>query len=382
MKVSHARFALRDTLNPTLEIMSSPDRRYYLGFNLVPGIGPARLARLQSYCGSLEAAWHASSIDLAAAGLDARSSAALIATRARLDLDTELERVAAAGVDILCLDDATYPRLLREIPGAPPLIYVRGILGEADDWAIAMVGTRTPTTYGREAAFHLSSNLARAGVTIVSGLALGVDTLAHEAALQAGGRTLAVLGCGVDLPYPERNRRLAGRIIEQGALISDYPLGTLPVAANFPPRNRIISGLSRGVLVVEAGERSGALITVSFALEQGRDVFALPGPIFSRQSAGCNQLIRDGAALIRSAEDLLSELALTSVGIQHEVRTAIPDDPAEAAVLKLLSHEPYHIDELSRTAGLSAHAAAAALALLELRGLARQPVPLHYVLAH
>jgi DNA processing protein len=355
--------------------------RYYLGFNLVPGIGPARLARLQGYCGSLEAAWHADAFELAAAGLEAKASAALLAARARLDLDAELERVAAAGVGLLTLDDAAYPRLLREIPGAPPLIYVRGALTAADDWAVAVVGTRSPTTYGREAAFRLSGDLARAGVTLVSGLALGVDALAHEATLEAGGRTLAVLGCGVDQPYPERNRRLAARIIEQGALISDYPLGTLPVAANFPPRNRIISGLSRGVLVVEAGERSGALITVGFALEQGREVFALPGPIFSRQSAGCNRLIRDGAALARSAEDLLADLELTTASVQREARAEIPDDPAEAAILELLGYEPRHIDELGRDAGLSAPAAAAALALLELRGLARQPAPLQYVLA-
>jgi DNA processing protein len=354
--------------------------RYYLGFNLVPGIGPMRLARLQGYCGSLEQAWHADAFTLAAAGLDGKASAALLDARKRLDLDAELERVAAAGVGLLCLADAAYPRLLREIPGAPPLLYVRGSLSAADDWAVAVVGTRSPTTYGREAAFRLSSDLARSGVSIVSGLALGVDALAHEAALEAGGRTLAVLGCGVDQPYPERNRRLAARIIEQGALISDYPLGALPTAANFPPRNRIISGLSRGVLVIEAGERSGALITVGFALEQGREVFALPGPIFSRQSAGCNKLIRDGAALARSAEDLLADLELTTASVQREARVEIPDDPAEAALLALLGYEPRHIDELGRAAGLSAPAAAAALALLELRGLARQPAPLQYVL--
>ncbi|RRR77468.1 MAG: DNA-protecting protein DprA [Candidatus Viridilinea halotolerans] len=355
--------------------------RYYLGFNLVPGIGPARLARLQGYCGSLADAWHADAFELAAAGLEAKASAALVAARARLDLDAELERVAAAGVTLLCLDDPGYPRLLREIPGAPPLLYVRGALTAADDWAVAVVGTRAPTTYGRDATLRFSGELARAGVTVVSGLALGIDTVAHEAAIDAEGRTLAVLGCGVDQPYPERNRRLAARIIEQGALISDYPLGTMPIPANFPPRNRIISGLSRGCLVVEAGERSGALITVGFALEQGRDVFALPGPIFSRQSVGCNRLIRDGAGLVTNAQDLLADLELTTASVQREARTEIPGDPAEAALLQLLSYEPTAIDELGRAAGLSAPATAAALALLELRGLARQAAPMLYVLA-
>lgn len=355
--------------------------RYYLGFNLVPGIGPARLARLQGYCGSLADAWHADAFELAAAGLESKASAALIAARARLDLDAELERVAAAGVSLLCLDDPSYPRLLREIPAAPPLLYVRGTLTEADDWAVAVVGTRSPTSYGRDVATRFSSELARASVSVISGLALGIDAMAHEAALEAGGRTLAVLGCGVDQPYPERNRRLAARIVEQGALISDYPLGTLPTPANFPARNRIVSGLSRGVLVVEAGERSGALITVGFALEQGRDVFALPGPIFSRQSIGCNQLIRDGATLVTNAQDLLADLELTTASVQREARTEIPDDPAEAAILQLLSYEPTHIDELGRAAKLNAPATAAALALLELRGLVRQAAPLLYVLA-
>jgi DNA processing protein len=270
--------------------------------------------------------------------------------------------------------------MLREIPGAPPLIYVRGSLSPADDWSVAIVGTRSPTTYGREVAYTLARDLAGAGVSIVSGLALGIDSIAHEATLAAGGRTVAVLGSGVDLPYPARNRGLAERIIAQGALVSDFPLGTAPVAANFPPRNRIISGLSRATLVVEAGEQSGALITVGFALDQGRDVFAVPGPIFSRQSAGCNRLIRDGAALVRSVDDLLADLDLTVASVQREARIDLPVDPDEAALLALLSGEPRHIDELGREANMPAPVVAAALALLELKGLARQPAAMHYVL--
>ncbi|WP_129674397.1 DNA-processing protein DprA [Candidatus Chloroploca sp. Khr17] len=357
-----------------------PNTRYYLGFNLVPGIGPIRLARLVEHCGSLEAAWHADAFALAAAGIEGKTSASLMAVRTRLDLDAELERVARAGVTLLTIDDAAYPHLLRNIPAAPPLLYVRGALTPADDWAIALVGTRAPTTYGREATMRLTDGLTRAGVSIISGLALGVDTLAHEAALEAGGRTLAVLGSGVDQPYPERNQRLAQRIIEQGALISDYPLGTMPVAANFPPRNRIISGLSRATLVIEAGEKSGALITVGFALDQGREVFALPGPIFSRQSAGCHRLIRDGATLVRSADDLLADLDLTRASVQREARSELPIDPIETALLGLLSYTPCHIDELSREANLTAQATAGALTLLELKGLVRQAAPMQYVL--
>jgi DNA processing protein len=360
--------------------MHPPHTRYYLGFNLVPGMGPARVARLVAQCGSPEAAWHADAFQLAAAGVDARASAALLAARERLDLEAELRRADDAGVTLLTLDDPGYPRLLRAIPGAPPLIYVRGALTPADDWAVAVVGTRSPTAYGREAAFQLASDLARSGVTIVSGLALGVDALAHSAALEAGGRTIAVLGSGVDQPYPSSNRGLARRIVEQGALVSDYPIGTPPAAANFPPRNRLISGLSRGALVVEAGARSGALITVEFALEQGREVMAVPGSIFSRQSGGTLRLLRDGAALITCAEDVHAALEMTADCVQREARADIPADPVEAAILGLLSHDPAPIDELGRAAGLPAPAVAAALTVLELKGLARQAAPMQYVL--
>jgi DNA processing protein len=355
--------------------------RYYLGFNLVPGMGPARVARLLAHCGSPRAAWEADAFALAAAGVEARAASALQSARERIDLDAELERAARAGVTPLCIEDPRYPSYLRQIPGAPPLIYLRGNLLPADDWAVAVVGTRALSPYGREVAYRISGDLARAGVTIVSGLALGVDSVAHTAALDAGGRTLAVLGSGVDRPYPERNRKLAERILEQGALISDFPIGTFPVAANFPPRNRLISGLSRGILVVEAGERSGALITVDFALEQGREVLAIPGSIFSRQSVGPNRLLRDGAALITSAEDVLAALDMTSATVQREARVELPADPVEAELLALLGYEPIHIDELGRAASLPPPLVAATLVMLELKGLIRQPAPLCYVLA-
>ncbi|MEI7768605.1 MAG: DNA-processing protein DprA [Chloroflexales bacterium] len=362
--------------------MTPHHTRYYLGFNLVPGVGPARLARLIAHCGSVEAAWHADALDLAMAGIDSRSSAALLAARPQLNLDAELERAGRAGVSLYTIEDAAYPGLLRAAPGAPPLIYVRGEITPADDWAVASVGTRAPTSYGREAAQRLSYDLAGSGVTVVSGLALGVDSVAHAAALEAGGRTIAVLGSGVDLPYPERNRGIAERIAAQGALISDYPLGTRPVAANFPPRNRIISGLSLGTLVVEAGEKSGALITVDFALEQGRDIFAVPGHIFSRQSAGTHRLLRDGAALATSAADILEGLNLTAAGVQREARAELPADQTEAALLDLLSYEPQHADAIGRAAGLPPAQVAATLAVLELKGLARQAGPMEYVRRH
>jgi DNA processing protein len=292
-----------------------------------------------------------------------------------------LKRAEDAGTQLLCVEDQAYPTLLQQIPQPPPLIYVRGALTPADEWSLAVVGTRSPTTYGKEAARRVVGDLAGAGISIVSGLALGVDAIAHGAALEVGGRTIAVLGSGVDLPYPERNRRLAAQIVEQGALISEFPLGTLPVPTNFPARNRLISGLAQGTLVVEAGARSGALITVQFALEQGRDVFAIPGQIFSRASEGTNRLIRDGAGLVTQAGDVLDALNWTKATAQQEVKLALPDDPTEAALLALISYNPQHIDELSRAAGLPTPSASAALAMLELKGLVRQASAMQYVLA-
>ncbi len=359
--------------------MSTTNTRYYLGFNHIPGLGPARLARLIEHCGSVEAAWHADELDLAMAGLDKRTSTALRTGRQQIDLDYELERVEQAGVSLLSIDDPAYPLLLRNIPAAPPLIYVQGNIDSHQTWTVAIVGTRSPTSYGREVAQRLSYDLAQQGVTVVSGLAIGVDSIAHQAALEAEGRTIAVLGSGVDQPYPERNRDLAARIIEHGALISDYPLGTRPVAMNFPARNRLISGLSLATLVIEAGERSGALITVDFALEQGRDVFAVPGHIFSRQSIGTHRLLRDGASLATCAADILESLNLTTAAVQQEARSELPSDPIEAKVLDILSYEPQPIDEIGRSVGMQAGEVAATLAMLELKGLVRQAGPMEYV---
>ncbi len=354
---------------------------YYLGFNLIPGIGPARLARLINRCGSVAAAWQASPGDLLAAGLEGKIGTALLAARHNLDLDAEMERVTHAGVHLITIEDRHYPQLLAQAPTPPPLLYIRGSLISADDWAIAVVGTRSPTSYGKEVTRRLVADLADSGVSIISGMAIGIDTIAHQAALQAGGRTIAVLGSGVDQVYPERNQRLAEQIIAQGALISEYPIGTRPVPGNFPPRNRIISGLSLGTVVVEAGQRSGALITVDFALDQGRDVFTVPGSIFSGKSVGCHRLLRDGAGLVTSAQDILDALNLSTASVQQEVAAALPDDPTEIALLELLSAEPQHADALSRASNLPAAIVAATLAMLELKGYIRQVGHMEYVLA-
>ncbi|WP_028459927.1 DNA-processing protein DprA [Chloroflexus sp. Y-396-1] len=352
--------------------------RYYVGFNLVPGIGPLRLARLIERCGSIAAAWHADETMMIAAGLDARSMAGLQEARRRIDLDAELERLRAVGVTPISIADPRYPPLLRMIPAPPPLLYLCGTLTPADQRAVAIVGTRHPSHYGREAARRLARDLASAGMTIVSGLALGIDTIAHTAALEAGGRTIAVLASGIDRVYPERNRALAERIKTSGALLSDYPLGTPPAPLNFPPRNRIISGLSLATLVVEAGESSGALITVQFALDQGREVMAVPGSIFNPLSAGPHRLIRDGAAIVTGADDVLAVLNLDRQTTLADTPLDVALTPEEEAIYAVVMAEPQHIDMIGRAAGQSAAATAAALALLELKGLVRQVAPLYY----
>lgn len=357
------------------------DLAYWVGFNKVMGIGPARLRALLDYFGDIASAWQADPGDLVQAGLDRRSLANLLAARKSLDLERELKLLEQQRVTVLTWESQDYPRNLHSVHDAPPVLYVLGHLLPEDDWAVAIVGTRQASVYGKEATRRLAGDLARNGVTVVSGLAAGIDAVAHQAALDAGGRTLAVLGSGVDIIYPEQNRRLAQSIQAQGALISEYALGVKPERNNFPPRNRIISGLSLGVIVTEAGAQSGALITADFALEQGRDVFSVPGSIFQRTCQGSNRLIQDGAKPVLAVSDVLEELNLAQVVQQAEVRAVVPTTPLEDTVLQLLSGEPAHIDELGRAADLTAATVASTLALLELKGLARQAGGMSYVLA-
>jgi len=358
------------------------DRKYLVGFNIVPGIGPARLNKLVSHFGDARLAWEASSLELARSGLDRKSLQSLLHTRARIDLDSEMQRLEGTGVGVLTLEDATYPRLLREIDLPPPVLYVRGSLVAQDDWAVAVVGTRHIKAYGREVTRYLAGGLARSGITIVSGLARGIDSEAHRAALAAGGRTIAVFGCGVDVIYPPENRTLAEEIMASGAVVSEYPLGTRPDRRNFPPRNRLISGLALGTLITQAGDGSGALITGYFALEQGREVFAVPGSILDRGSHGTNRMIQQGEAkLVQRVEDVLEELNLTMVAEQAEVRSVVPENATQAALLRLLSEEPIHVDELGRASGLPIAQVTGSLALMELKGLVRQTGGMQYVLA-
>ncbi len=261
--------------------MEELERSYWIAFSRIPRIGRVRVSQLEAHFGTLESAWRATPGELKAAGLDSGSASACITARAEIDPAAEIEQLHRHGVAALTWHDDAYPRQLREVYDRPPVLYVRGHLTPADEWAVAVVGTRRVSVYGRQVAEELTRGLATNNVTVVSGLARGVDAIAHRAALSAGGRTIAVLACGLDLVYPPEHRKLADEIAAQGAIISDYPLGTQPRSEYFPRRNRILSGVSLGVLVIEGDIKSGALITARQALEQNREVFAVPGSIYS-----------------------------------------------------------------------------------------------------
>ncbi len=354
------------------------DKKYWIGFNLVKGIGSVRFKQICSYFGDLSVAWHAPSESFKSAGLPTRALNNFIKLRAQIDLDRIYEDILNQDITVLTLMDEEYPRLLKEIDQSPPVLYIKGNLSPADEFAVAMVGTRRISSYGQQITCDLSLYLASHGLTVVSGLARGVDALAHQSALNGGGRTIAVLGSGVDVIYPPEHRQLADAIVENGAIISDYPMGTKPEGINFPPRNRIISGLSLATIVIEAGERSGALITADFAIEQGRDVFAVPGNILSPSSRGTNRLIQNGATPLISPQDVLDVLDLAQLNEVKTARQTLPADTTEAMILKVMDHNPVHIDEISHKIGLPIEKVSATLTMMELKGLVQHVGGMHY----
>lgn len=365
-----------------LPMSGNEELKYLVSFSRIPGIGPVKLARLQEYFSSLENAWKAPLNELEKAGLDAKSAETIAVSRPRIDPETEMERLQQYRVKVLTCESPEYPWRLKEIYDPPPVLYVRGELLPEDEVCLAVVGTRRATIYGRHVTEEIVADLARNGVTIISGLARGIDSIAHRAALEAGGRTIAVFGCGLDIVYPAENARLARNIMEHGALVSEYPLGTKPKADNFPRRNRIMSGMSLGVLVVEAGESSGAMITAEQALEQDREVFAVPGSILSPASRGTNRLIKEcRAKLVQNYIDILEELNLTIIPRQMEMKEFVAADETESCLLKQLSHEPTHIDDICRSSGLGAAVVSSTLAMMELKGMVKQVSSMSYVLA-
>ncbi|HCU57503.1 MAG TPA: DNA-protecting protein DprA [Anaerolineaceae bacterium] len=354
------------------------EKKYWIGFNLVRGIGSVRFHQIQAFFGDLGNAWLASAEAFREAGLPEKTIDNLVRLREETDLDQFYESILSQNISVLTLSEPEYPRLLREIAQPPPVLYIRGSLTPEDDFSIAMVGTRKVTPYGQQITRDTSTFLAGHGLTIVSGLARGVDALAHQHALKAGGRTIAVLGSGVDVIYPPEHRKLAEAMIENGAIISDYPLGTKPEGVNFPPRNRIISGLSLATIVIEAGDRSGALITADFAVEQGRDVFAVPGNVLSPMSQGTNRLIQNGAYAMISPQDVLDALGLEQVSDFQAARQTLPADTTEAKILQVLDYEPIHVDEICHAAGMAVETVTAALTMMELKGMVQHVGGMRY----
>ena len=362
--------------------MDRQELQYWVAFGRVPQIGRARIALLEAHFENLEAAWKAGAADLQAAGITGSALSALLAARDGIQPEAELDKMEAIGIRALTWHDEAYPSALKEIFDRPPVLYVRGELMAVDAWSVAVVGTRRATVYGRQAAEELSEALARNKITVVSGLARGIDSIAHKSALKLGGRTVAALACGLDMVYPPENLRLAQEIMESGALVSDYSIGTQPRSEFFPRRNRIMVGLSLGVLVIEGDHKSGALITARQALDENREVFAVPGSIYAPSSRGTNWLLQAGQAkLVTRIEDVLEELNLTMASHQMEAKEVLPADDTEASVLRMLSQEPKHIDEVLRGSGLQIAVVSSALAMLELKGMARQVGNMNYVRA-
>jgi len=356
---------------------------FWMAFTCVNGLGPIRIRHLRSQFDRMEDAWFASPDDLRSAGLPANAVDHLVMLRHKLDPASLMENVRAADAWVLTLEDDGYPSLLREIINAPVVLYGRGGLLPEDNRSVAMVGTRRASGYGKEMTKQLAGSLASAGITVISGLAAGIDAASHRGALDAGGRSIAVLGSGIDVIYPSQHRELARSMEQAGAIITEYPPGTKPERGNFPMRNRIISGMTLGTVIVEAPERSGSLLTAELAGEQGREVFAVPGNANSPNSRGCNLLIQDGARLVLSAEDILQELDLAhrASSTRQAVKRVAPANRLEETILHELATEPLHVDELSRACALSVQTINATLTLMELKGLVFQTAPMTYHVA-
>lgn len=347
---------------------------YWLGWQLImPGVG-RRVWDIINYFGSPEAAWYAGKKEFTKVpGIKPEAAEKIVQKRSRLNLEKELDYLYHHKVDFITYDDDNYPPALRDIFDPPPVLFVRGRLKELNN-AVAVVGSRKATAYGRTAAQRLAGELAENGAAVVSGLARGIDSAAHRGALNAGGYTAAVLGCGLDVVYPKENARLMAEIIEKGAVISEFPLGSPPESWHFPSRNRIISGLSQVVVVVEAAEKSGALITADLALEQGKEVMALPGSIYSKMSRGPLKLIKQGAKPVTAAEDILEELGIISAitGEQAGSQFKFKLSRTEQAVYDILSGDPLHIEELLQRLQLPSQEVMAALMFLEVKGLLKK----------
>jgi DNA processing protein len=350
------------------------ETRYWIGLSLVPDVGPVMSKKLIAEMGSPENISSAGMKDLLAVrGLGKQKAENIKNFRLWDFIEKQLTLGEKKGIRVVVYRDEGYPQVLKEIEGAPIVLYMRGEYHHDDRYGIAVVGSRKHTHYGEAVTQRISGELASAGFTVISGMARGIDTLSHRAALASGGRTIAVLGCGLDVHYPAENRNLMEKIAGAGCAMSEFPPGTMPNRENFPRRNRLISGLALGVLVVEATLDSGSLITENYALEQNKEVFAVPGNITSSNSDGTNSLIKQGAKLVTEAKDIVEELAPLlrgSIRMQHREAAAISAD--EERICSALSREARHIDLVSRQADLPVSTVLDLLLSLELKGVVRQ----------
>lgn len=357
------------------------ERACWVALSAVEGLSARGTALLLETLGGAAAVWQAPPERLAAVpGLEPRERQALLEARRRIRPAELWRRVQALGLAVVTLADQAYPPLLRAIYDPPPVLYLQGRLPPPEALCVAVVGSRRATVYGKQVAEELGAALSEAGVWVVSGLARGVDGAAHRGALRGGGRTVAVLGCGLDVVYPPEHASLQEEVAARGAVVSEFPPGTPPHQLHFPARNRIISGLSRGVVVVEAAAKSGALITAELALDQGRDVFAVPGPVTSPLSRGTNRLLKEGARLVEEAADVLAEYGVDALLPAREGRGRRALNAGERRLLELLAATPLHLDQLAAETGLPAADLNAALLFLEVEGLVRR-LPGHLFVA-
>ena len=344
--------------------------KYWIAFNQTQIIGPKRFKQLIKHFPDLQTAWQADTGELIKAGLSEKTINKFIAKKNKINPDFELEKVKKNNISIVTILDKDYPELLAEIYSPPPLLYYKGRLNLNNDFPLAVVGTRKMTDYGREVCKNIVSELARNGLTIISGLALGIDAAAHQATVDVNGITIAVLGSGLNLIHPRTNYYLAEKIIQTGgAVISEFPLDTPPLKHNFPLRNRIISGLSLGVLVIEAGKRSGAWITAQCALDQNREIFAIPGNIYNPNSVGTNRLIKMGAKMVTGIADILQTLSLEEAQNFKKTKEVVPETKTEKVLLETLSNEPLHVDKIAQTSNLDISIINSTLAMMEMKGM-------------
>lgn len=348
------------------------DKEYLIALGTFTPFGPMRIRLLLSYFKSAKKVWGANQNELIEIGLGVKTVQNFVVHRDTFDFQKYQDKLDSLSIRVLTLFDDDYPSNLKEISDAPHVLYIRGKLTKEDSRAVAIVGTRMMTGYGREVTQKLATELANFGVTVISGLALGVDATAQRAALSAGGRTIAVLASGLDIISPYTNKALALEFIKNnGAVVSEYPLGHIPFKHDFAVRNRLISGLSKAVIVTEGRIKSGTFYTVNAAANQGRPVFAVPGPITSPASEAPNYLIQNGAKLVTSSRDVMEELNMQMVVDRKKMEGVMPSDKIEAKIMEILAIEPLHLDELVRISGRKTSDVSARLTIMEMKGMVK-----------